>query len=113
MTTHYSSMDEAFKANPTKVADWGYIKCSEAQLATFGLQFFDDVDDPGPCRRSAFLGKNGALFILTIDNHSKADAAIFASNEKIINDGDLLRFLPQEYSRIVSEFGVIYFGIPT
>ncbi|WP_157376640.1 hypothetical protein [Burkholderia ubonensis] len=113
MTTLYHSLDEAFLANPARIADWGYIKCTEADLANLGIEFFDDVEDPGPCRRAAFLGRSGALFVLTIDKHSKTDAAIFSSSERIDGDSDFVAALPEEYGRLVDEFEVVYFGIPT
>ncbi|WP_156920079.1 hypothetical protein [Comamonas composti] len=113
MTIYYSSLNEAFQVNPTQVADWGYIKCSEAALARLGVEFFDDTEDPGTCRRAALLGQKRALVVLTIYNHSKTAAVIFGSSEKIENDTDFLNIFPKEYSQLVHDFDVVYFGIPT
>ncbi|WP_157647014.1 hypothetical protein [Burkholderia ubonensis] len=113
MTTFYHSLDDAFLENPARIADWGYIKCTEADLANFGIEFFDDVEDPGPCRRAAFLGRSGVLFVLTIDKHSKTEAAVFSSSERIGGDNDFVAALPEEYGRLVDEFEVVYFGKPT
>ena len=113
MTTYYPSLDEAFRANPIKIADWGYIKCSEADLVKLGVEFFDDIEDPGPCRRAAFLGRKHTLVVLTIDSHSKTNAAIFSSSERIGNNADFLSVFPEEHSRLIQDFEVVYFGLPT
>lgn len=112
MTTYYHSLDEAFRATPTKIADWGYIKCSEADLVKLGVEFFDDIEDPGPCRRAAFLGQKNTLIVLTIDKHSRTNAAIFSSSERIDSDADFLSIFPEEHSRLTRSFEVVYFGGP-
>ncbi|WP_157642526.1 hypothetical protein [Burkholderia ubonensis] len=113
MTTFYHSLDDAFLENHERIADWGYIKCTEADLANLGIEFFDDVEDLGPCRRAAFLGRSGVLFVLTIDKHSKTEVAVFSSSERIGGDNDFVAALPEEYGRLVDEFEVVYFGMPT
>ncbi|MBN3747604.1 hypothetical protein G3N96_19550 [Burkholderia sp. Se-20373] len=113
MTTYYHSLDEAFRANPAKIADWGYIKCSEADLVKRGVEFFDDIEDPGPCRRAVFLGQKNTLVVLTIDSHSRTNAAIFSSSERIDNDADFVSVFPEEHSGLTKDFEVVYFGIPT
>ena len=113
MTTYYRSLDEAFRANPSKIADRGYITCTEADLVKLGFEFFDDIEDPGPCRRAAFLGQRHVLVVLTIHSHSGANAAIFSSGEPIDNNADFLRVFPEEHSKLIRDFGVAYFGVPT
>ena len=112
MATYYPSLDEAFRANPTAIADWGYIKCSEADLVELGVKFFDDIEDPGACRRAAFVGQEGALLVLTIDNRSSTKAALFSSSARINNDADFVRIFPEEHAGLPQGFEVAYFGAP-
>lgn len=113
MTVHYHSLDKAFGLNPTQIADWGYMECSESDLRQFGVEFFDDIEDPGTCRRAAFHGQSGAIVVLTIYSHLKPDTTIFASSARICGLDDFLKIFPKDYSGMVKDFDIIYFDIPT
>ncbi|MPV57635.1 hypothetical protein CFB46_06080 [Burkholderia sp. HI2761] len=83
MTIHYASLDAAFQVHPTKIADWGYTPCRETDLTAWGVMFFDDIEDPGTCRRAAFSGKLGRLIMLTIHGASMQGTVLFASDRRI------------------------------
>jgi len=112
MMIFYDSLDDLFRENPVRVADWGYIQCTEADLSGLGIKFFDDIEDPGPCRRSAFRGRGGAIIILTIYVNQKGRAVVFSSNHTIMNGEDFVGGFPLECSGIPEKFDVVYFGFP-
>ncbi|WP_334054413.1 hypothetical protein, partial [Burkholderia cepacia] len=83
MTTHYPSLEAAFRDRPVRIADWGYFECRETDLTASGVEFFDDVEDPGPCRRAAFTRSSGGLVVLTVYGDPKVNEVVFASDAKI------------------------------
>ncbi|OMG71372.1 hypothetical protein [Burkholderia ubonensis] len=112
MTTHYPTLEAAFRDHPVRIADWGYIKCREADLAASGVEFFDDIEDPGHCRRAAFAGSGGSLVVLTISGESKVEAVVFACDARIGGKGDLLKVLPEAFQPWTEAFEIVYFGRP-
>ncbi|WP_241292696.1 hypothetical protein [Burkholderia stabilis] len=113
MTVHFSSLDAAFRAHPIRIADWGYMLCREVELAASGAAFFDDVEDPGCCRRAAFAGRAGNLIVLTIDAASTCSTVLFACDRRIDTDRIWRDVLPDEFSGWVDTFDIVYFGQPT
>ncbi|CAB3770816.1 MULTISPECIES: hypothetical protein [Burkholderia] len=112
MTVHYSSLEAAFHAHPVRIADWGYVRCREEDLTTSGVVFFDDVEDPGACRRAAFAGKCGSLIVLTIHGASTQDVVTFASDKRIEAVECLRDVLPDEFAHWIDAFDIVYFGYP-
>ncbi|OXI49533.1 hypothetical protein [Burkholderia aenigmatica] len=112
VTSHYSSLDAAFQAHPVRIADWGYIRCREADLTRSGVVFFDDVEDPGACRRAAFAAEGGGLIVLTIHAASKGDAVLFASDRRIDSVRHWRDAVPAEFAHWIEVFDFVYFGEP-
>jgi hypothetical protein len=112
-TVQYPSLAAAFQAHPVRIADWGYMRCREADLAASGVVFFDDVEDPGTCRRAAFTGRAGNLIVLTIDVASMRDVVLFASDSRIDTNRMWRDALPVEWSGWIEAFDIVYFGKPT
>ena len=112
MTTHYPSLEAAFRDRPVRIADWGYFECRETDLTASGVEFFDDVEDPGPCRRAAFTRSSGGLVVLTVYGDPKVNEVVFASDAKIAGKSDLLNALPEPFHRWGDMFEVVYFGQP-
>ncbi|HIH2746584.1 hypothetical protein L3V59_02035 [Burkholderia aenigmatica] len=113
VTIHYSSLDAAFQAHPVRIADWGYIRCREADLTPFGVVFFDDVEDPGACRRAAFAAEGGGLIVLTIYAASVGDAVLFASDRRIDSARHWRDGVPDAFAHWLDAFDFVYFGEPT
>ncbi|WP_155625652.1 hypothetical protein [Burkholderia pseudomultivorans] len=112
MTIHFASLEAARRAHPVRIADWGYLCCREADLAASGVAFFDDVEDPGVCRRAAFSGKGGCLVVLTVHRAARCDTVLFASDAPIAGRDDWLAVLPDEFAGWGDAFEVVYFGRP-
>ncbi|KER66344.1 hypothetical protein HR51_39585 [Burkholderia cepacia] len=112
VTIHFSSLDAAFQAHPVRIADWGYIRCREADLTRSGVVFFDDVEDPGACRRAAFAAEGGGLIVLTIHAASKGDAVLFASDRRIDSVRHWRDGVPAEFAHWIEVFDFVYFGEP-
>ncbi|WP_155628868.1 hypothetical protein [Burkholderia stagnalis] len=112
MTIHYPSLEAACRDRPVRIADWGYFKCRDTDLAASGVKFFDDVEDPGHCRRAAFAGSSGSLVVLTVYGDSKGNDVVFACDAKVAGKSDLLNVLPEQFHRWVDVFEVVYFGQP-
>ncbi|WP_175927312.1 hypothetical protein [Burkholderia cepacia] len=88
MTTRYPSLEAAFRDRPVRIADWGYFECRETDLAAPGVEFFDDVEDPGHCRRAAFAGSGGHLVVLTVYGDPNVNQVVFACDAKIAGKSD-------------------------
>jgi len=112
VTIHYSSLDAALQAHPIRIADWGYIRCREADLAPSGVVFFDDVEDPGACRRAAFAAEGGGLIVLTIHAASVGGLVMFASDKRIDSARHWRAVAPDEFARWIEDFDFVYFGEP-
>jgi hypothetical protein len=112
-TIHYSSFDAAFQAHPVRIADWGYIRCQEADLTPSGVVFFDDVEDPGACRRAAFATEGGGLIVLTIHAASAGDVVLFASDRRIDSASHWRAVVPDAFAHWIEVFDFVYFGEPT
>ncbi|KVT95212.1 hypothetical protein WK59_29855 [Burkholderia ubonensis] len=81
-------------------------------MTASGVEFFDDIEDPGHCRRAAFAGSGGSLVVLTISGESKVDAVVFACDARIGGKGDLLKVLPEAFQPWIEAFEIVYFGRP-
>ncbi|KVA26155.1 hypothetical protein WI61_28730 [Burkholderia cepacia] len=79
-------------------------------MAAPGVEFFDDVEDPGHCRRAAFAGSGGHLVVLTVYGDPNVNQVVFACDAKIAGKSDLLNALPEPFHRWVDMFEVVYFG---
>ncbi|OXI91318.1 hypothetical protein CFB50_02175 [Burkholderia sp. AU33423] len=112
VTIHYSSLDAAFQAHPVRIADWGYMRCREADLTPSGVVFFDDIEDPGPCRRAIFAAESGGLIVLTIHAASVGDVVLFASDRRIDSARHWRAVAPNEFAHWIEVFDFVYFGEP-
>lgn len=112
MTIHYSSLDAAFQAHPVRIADWGYIRCREADLTSSGAVFFDDVENPGASRRAAFAAEGRGLIVLTIHAASVGGVVLFASDRRIDSARHWRVVAPGAFAHWNEAFDFVYFREP-
>ncbi|MBN3825786.1 hypothetical protein G3O00_19460 [Burkholderia sp. Ac-20384] len=84
----------------------------EADLIPSGAVFFDDVEDPGACRRAAFAAEGGGLIVLTIHASSVGGVVLFASDRRIDSARHWRAVAPDAFAHWVDAFDFVYFGEP-
>ncbi|MBN3794163.1 hypothetical protein [Burkholderia sp. Ac-20392] len=88
----------------------GFLR--EADLTPSGVVFFDDVEDPGACRRAAFAADGGGLIVLTIHAAAVGDVVMFASDRHIDSARHWRVVAPGAFAHWNEAFDFVYFREP-